>query len=644
MKLIASVAPTALSLTLVAGMAAPALAQATAPAAPAASPSVSAAAPPAQSFTPVSDFSDVSPDNWAYQAIKELVEKYHVMGGFPDGTFRGTKYVTRYELASALDKVMHRVEQLTAQASGSVETLPAPPPGENTARPTVSPEDLRTIARLQQEFKDELDAMQARQDTFDQRLINLEKRVRVGGGLQIFLRSYTASEYGPNNLRVATHLKLDGDISPGLTYTGQLMLLNDGVQYFFNGHQAIDGGGGSSQSGDSATPLYIRKSFLSWTPPSVTIDAGMLNFSDILPVGSSIANGFDTGPIWPQGESGYGFVGTPPAQNGRIQLYNPAIATSQPDRAPYHPGVNVVQDLLDPNSAADLNNGSAGTAAVDAMLGPVELGAGINDGVPGASTGVALLNQPDTFPRISELNDGYSLAKVGIDLGVLRASAIAHVDNSALGQMASPGRQAGKGFGGTLDIGNDLAGLSLNYAEINRTAMAAATDANYYHEASLVLSSTSILGLGLGAGIAAKIGLAPISGFAEADPSIAQMGLTQGGKTKTPLIPYLPYNWASTGVYLKFPGFSIVPSLTLAYQTSGWDLMDSNFGSGLSAIAEIEPYPSLPHIFLEYDQGKFSSSLDKWNALFGTVNPDPTVPSAAAVTHEQFIVGTSVAF
>ncbi|MBU6429250.1 MAG: hypothetical protein KGR26_09590, partial [Cyanobacteria bacterium REEB65] len=137
----------------------------------------------------------------------------------------------------------------------------------------------------------------------------------------------------------------------------------------------------------------------------------------------------------------------------------------------------------------------------------------------------------------------------------------------------------------------------------------------------------------------------PISGYAEPDPTFAQMGLTNvAGTAKNPIIPFIPYNWASTGIYLKFPGFSIVPSLTLAYQTSGWDLLDSNFGAGLSAIAEIQPSPALPRLFVEYDQGKFSSSPTKWNALFSKVVADPTQPSASAITHEQFIVGTSVAF
>jgi len=51
-------------------------------------------------------FSDVSPNHWAYRAIKKLVEEYGVLGGFPDGTFRGNRNLTRYEAAAMIAKVI----------------------------------------------------------------------------------------------------------------------------------------------------------------------------------------------------------------------------------------------------------------------------------------------------------------------------------------------------------------------------------------------------------------------------------------------------------------------------------------------------------------------------------------------------------
>ena len=597
-------------------------------------------------FTPISEMTDVTPDHWAYPAIKALVEKYQIMEGFPDGTFRGAKYITRYEAAAALAKVMARVEDMVVAAGAGEPTESSATSSGPVTRPLVSAEDLRTIARLQQEFKDELAAMSGRLDTFDQRLINLEKRLKLGGGLQVFYRIYTNAAYGLDTMRVATQLKLGADVAPELSYTGQLNLLNHGVHGFANGHLATDGGNYSVAPYyyDAGTPLYVRKSYLSWTPPSVALHAGMLSYGDVLPVGSAISSGFGTAPVWPLGEGGYGFVGTPPVQNGALKLYDRISSPGRGGRAPYHPGVNVVQDLLDPDSARDLNTGSAGGAALLGTLGPVELGVGLHNGVSGASTGLALHELPATYPLISQLNDGYGLVKAGVDLGIFRASVVGRADNSALGTIAGSLR-AGKGAGGTIDLGNDAAGLSLGFAMMNRGRF----DPNYYHEASLALSSNSILGLGIGAGIASKVGLAPISGFANPNPSLGEMGLrNEAGAAKTQKIPGLPYNWTSTGLYIKFPGFSLVPSLTLAAQTSGWDILDSNFGSGLSAIAEIQPHPALPRIFLQYDMGKFSADPRHWNALFGSpakadaANPNPAGPSN--ITHEQFVFGTSVSF
>ncbi|MBU6429161.1 MAG: S-layer homology domain-containing protein, partial [Cyanobacteria bacterium REEB65] len=58
-----------------------------------------AVASPAPADTPNStglkaaEMVDLSPDNWAYPAIEVLVDRYHIMGGFPDKTFRGNQTV-----------------------------------------------------------------------------------------------------------------------------------------------------------------------------------------------------------------------------------------------------------------------------------------------------------------------------------------------------------------------------------------------------------------------------------------------------------------------------------------------------------------------------------------------------------------------
>lgn len=53
--------------------------------------------------TSVSQLSDVQPTDWAFQALQSLVERYGCIAGYPDGTFRGNRAATRYELAAALN-------------------------------------------------------------------------------------------------------------------------------------------------------------------------------------------------------------------------------------------------------------------------------------------------------------------------------------------------------------------------------------------------------------------------------------------------------------------------------------------------------------------------------------------------------------
>ena len=44
-------------------------------------------------------FSDVSTDDWAYQAVSDLSDQ-GVVEGYPDGTFKGERNITRYETGS----------------------------------------------------------------------------------------------------------------------------------------------------------------------------------------------------------------------------------------------------------------------------------------------------------------------------------------------------------------------------------------------------------------------------------------------------------------------------------------------------------------------------------------------------------------
>ena len=63
--------------------------------------------------TSVSQFSDVRPTDWAYQALSNLVENYGCVAGYPNGTFKGGQPLTRYEAAALLNSCLDRVTEVT---------------------------------------------------------------------------------------------------------------------------------------------------------------------------------------------------------------------------------------------------------------------------------------------------------------------------------------------------------------------------------------------------------------------------------------------------------------------------------------------------------------------------------------------------
>ena len=86
--------------------------------------------------TSVSQFSDVQPTDWAFQALQSLVERYGCIAGYPNGTYRGNRAMTRYEFAAGLNACLDRVNELIAAAT----------------RDLLTREDLITLQRLQSEF------------------------------------------------------------------------------------------------------------------------------------------------------------------------------------------------------------------------------------------------------------------------------------------------------------------------------------------------------------------------------------------------------------------------------------------------------------------------------------------------------------
>lgn len=108
--------------------------------------------------TSVSQLSDVQPTDWAFQALQSLVERYGCIAGYPDGTYRGNRALTRYEFAAGLNACLDRVNELIASATAN----------------QVTREDLATLQRLQEEFAAEVATLRGRTDALEATAAELE--------------------------------------------------------------------------------------------------------------------------------------------------------------------------------------------------------------------------------------------------------------------------------------------------------------------------------------------------------------------------------------------------------------------------------------------------------------------------------------
>lgn len=125
---------------------------------------------PMGQVTSVSQLRDVQPTDWAFQALQSLVERYGCIAGYPDGTYRGNRALTRFEFAAGLNACLDRINELIAAATADLLTR----------------DDLLTVGRLQAEFAAELATLRGRIDALEARAAELEANqfsttVKFGG-------------------------------------------------------------------------------------------------------------------------------------------------------------------------------------------------------------------------------------------------------------------------------------------------------------------------------------------------------------------------------------------------------------------------------------------------------------------------------
>ena len=151
-----------------------------------------------EQVTSISQFSDVKPTDWAYQALSNLIERYGCVAGYPGGTYKGGRAMTRFEAAALLNACLDRVSEVTDE-----------------------------LKKLMAEFEKELAVLKGRVDGLEAKVGVLEAQqfsttTKLKGLATMVLGGTT---YGSNNFAAAQAGALGGaSLTNGLTFNYDLRL------------------------------------------------------------------------------------------------------------------------------------------------------------------------------------------------------------------------------------------------------------------------------------------------------------------------------------------------------------------------------------------------------------------------------------
>jgi len=101
-------------------------------------------------------FPDVKDDHWAKDAVAKLAAQ-GLLEGYPDGTFKGDRAATRWEVAMIIARLLAKMEQAHATFATKAE--------------------LDEVRKLANALKEELDALGVRVTNLEENVSRLDKRV-----------------------------------------------------------------------------------------------------------------------------------------------------------------------------------------------------------------------------------------------------------------------------------------------------------------------------------------------------------------------------------------------------------------------------------------------------------------------------------
>jgi hypothetical protein len=116
------------------------------------------------------------PSHWVYDQFM-LVYNSGLLKGYPDGTFKGERYATRYEMVELTARVLRLFEARLGKAGLTEERVRALI-AEELAGTDVD-ELLNAIKALEKEFRADLDAMDVRVTLLEQKVAELDGKVET---------------------------------------------------------------------------------------------------------------------------------------------------------------------------------------------------------------------------------------------------------------------------------------------------------------------------------------------------------------------------------------------------------------------------------------------------------------------------------
>lgn len=192
------------------------------------------------SVSAANPFADVEESSWGYRAVCRLSEE-GVVAGYPDGTFRGDKNVTRYEMAEIIGKLL-------------------------AARERLSAEQQETVDRLAKEYAAELQNLGVRVSELEKKKGNISflTEIRVQG-IDRYDNVYT----GDKHYELGTRIRLNsfGQVNDRTTVYGQLETMIDmngrGVYqqnaYRYSNMKEHDEGNGTLKNGYGDGEFHLNR-------------------------------------------------------------------------------------------------------------------------------------------------------------------------------------------------------------------------------------------------------------------------------------------------------------------------------------------------------------------------------------------------